>query len=175
MSRVKEQNLNGCGAVETIDVGPSPRCSLGASSSGNRLDINIFRRLEKEDQCGKRPRTSFRSFLSPRWGPIGRVVQRWACELAFWRGVIAPCPHNPTGDCISVLSSGQIGGATEWLVGDVFLSEFSFCSVAPFPNCHCRERLLYRRHRQERNQSCQASLDTLQFTVNYLHLPSAGQ
>ncbi|KAH0585064.1 putative aspartic-type endopeptidase CTSD [Termitomyces sp. J132] len=30
-------------------------------------------------------------------------------------------PNDPTGDCISGISSGQIGGATEWLVGDVFL------------------------------------------------------
>ena len=29
-------------------------------------------------------------------------------------------PNDPT-DCISGISSGQIGGATEWLVGDVFL------------------------------------------------------
>ena len=51
MSKVKEQNSNDCGAVETIDVELSPRCSLGASSSGNRLDINMFRRLEKAAQC----------------------------------------------------------------------------------------------------------------------------
>jgi hypothetical protein len=30
--------------------------------------------------------------------------------------------NDPTGDCVSGISSGQIGGATEWLVGDVFLS-----------------------------------------------------
>jgi hypothetical protein len=30
--------------------------------------------------------------------------------------------NDPTGTCISGISSGQIGGATEWLVGDVFLS-----------------------------------------------------
>ncbi|KAG6832820.1 hypothetical protein H0H92_009439 [Tricholoma furcatifolium] len=28
---------------------------------------------------------------------------------------------DPTGDCISGISSGEIGAATEWLVGDVFL------------------------------------------------------
>ncbi|KAG6854390.1 hypothetical protein C0991_007381 [Blastosporella zonata] len=33
---------------------------------------------------------------------------------------------NPTGDCISGISSGQIGGATEWLVGDVFLKNAYF-------------------------------------------------
>ncbi|KAJ7914903.1 aspartic peptidase A1 [Mycena leptocephala] len=30
-------------------------------------------------------------------------------------------PNDPTGDCISGISGGNIGGATEWLVGDVFL------------------------------------------------------
>ncbi|KAG6861997.1 hypothetical protein C0995_008184 [Termitomyces sp. Mi166 len=35
-------------------------------------------------------------------------------------------PNDPTGDCISGISSGQIGGATEWLVGDVFLKNAYF-------------------------------------------------
>ncbi|GLB40508.1 putative peptidase A1 family protein [Lyophyllum shimeji] len=35
-------------------------------------------------------------------------------------------PANPNGDCISGISSGQIGGATEWLVGDVFLKNAYF-------------------------------------------------
>jgi hypothetical protein len=35
-------------------------------------------------------------------------------------------PNNPTGDCISGISSGQIGGANEWLVGDVFLKNAYF-------------------------------------------------
>jgi len=35
-------------------------------------------------------------------------------------------PNNPTGDCVSGISSGQIGGATEWLVGDVFLKNAYF-------------------------------------------------
>lgn len=34
--------------------------------------------------------------------------------------------NNPTGDCTSGISSGQIGGATEWLVGDVFLKNAYF-------------------------------------------------
>ncbi|THH03644.1 hypothetical protein EW145_g6119 [Phellinidium pouzarii] len=33
---------------------------------------------------------------------------------------------DPTGDCVSGISSGQIGGATEWLVGDVFLKNAYF-------------------------------------------------
>jgi hypothetical protein len=37
-------------------------------------------------------------------------------------------PNDPTGDCISGISAGQIGGATEWLVGDVFLS--ASCSLS---------------------------------------------
>ncbi|KAG5645562.1 hypothetical protein DXG03_005838 [Asterophora parasitica] len=35
-------------------------------------------------------------------------------------------PNNPTGDCISGISSGSVGGATEWLVGDVFLKNAYF-------------------------------------------------
>jgi hypothetical protein len=35
-------------------------------------------------------------------------------------------PNNLTGDCVSGISSGQIGGATEWLVGDVFLKNAYF-------------------------------------------------
>ncbi|KAG6844956.1 hypothetical protein H0H87_002070 [Tephrocybe sp. NHM501043] len=35
-------------------------------------------------------------------------------------------PADPTGDCISGISAGQIGGATEWLVGDVFLKNAYF-------------------------------------------------
>jgi len=35
-------------------------------------------------------------------------------------------PADPTGDCISGISSGQIGGAQEWLVGDVFLKNAYF-------------------------------------------------
>lgn len=34
--------------------------------------------------------------------------------------------NNPTGDCVSGISSGQIGGAQEWLVGDVFLKNAYF-------------------------------------------------
>jgi len=34
--------------------------------------------------------------------------------------------NDPTGDCVSGISSGQIGGATEWLVGDVFLKNAYF-------------------------------------------------
>lgn len=35
-------------------------------------------------------------------------------------------PNDPTGDCVSGISSGQIGAATEWLVGDVFLKNVYF-------------------------------------------------
>ncbi|KIJ52604.1 hypothetical protein M422DRAFT_26177 [Sphaerobolus stellatus SS14] len=34
--------------------------------------------------------------------------------------------NNPTGNCSSGISSGQIGGANEWLVGDVFLKNAYF-------------------------------------------------
>jgi len=34
--------------------------------------------------------------------------------------------NNPTGDCVSGISAGNIGGATEWLVGDVFLKNAYF-------------------------------------------------
>lgn len=34
--------------------------------------------------------------------------------------------NDPTGDCTSGISSGQIGGANEWLVGDVFLKNAYF-------------------------------------------------
>ncbi|KAF8150776.1 aspartic peptidase A1 [Crassisporium funariophilum] len=33
---------------------------------------------------------------------------------------------DPTGDCVSGIASGDIGGATEWLVGDVFLKNAYF-------------------------------------------------
>jgi hypothetical protein len=33
---------------------------------------------------------------------------------------------DPTGDCVSGISSGEIGAATEWLVGDVFLKNAYF-------------------------------------------------
>ncbi|KDQ57236.1 hypothetical protein JAAARDRAFT_178857 [Jaapia argillacea MUCL 33604] len=43
-------------------------------------------------------------------------------DLAF-----APVNNNDlTGTCVSGISSGQIGGATEWLVGDVFLKNAYF-------------------------------------------------
>ncbi|EPQ52745.1 acid protease [Gloeophyllum trabeum ATCC 11539] len=35
-------------------------------------------------------------------------------------------PNDLTGDCVSGISSGQIGAATEWLVGDVFLKNAYF-------------------------------------------------
>jgi len=35
-------------------------------------------------------------------------------------------PNNLEGDCVSGISSGNIGGATEWLVGDVFLKNAYF-------------------------------------------------
>jgi len=35
-------------------------------------------------------------------------------------------PNNLTGDCQSGISSGQVGGAQEWLVGDVFLKNAYF-------------------------------------------------
>ncbi|OCH95443.1 acid protease [Obba rivulosa] len=35
-------------------------------------------------------------------------------------------PNNLEGDCVSGISSGDIGGATEWLVGDVFLKNAYF-------------------------------------------------
>jgi hypothetical protein len=35
-------------------------------------------------------------------------------------------PTNPTGDCVSGISSGQIGGPDEWLAGDVFLKNAYF-------------------------------------------------
>jgi hypothetical protein len=34
--------------------------------------------------------------------------------------------NNPTGDCLSGISAGQIGGPTEWLAGDVFLKNAYF-------------------------------------------------
>lgn len=33
---------------------------------------------------------------------------------------------DPTGNCISGISSGEVGAATEWLVGDVFLKNAYF-------------------------------------------------
>jgi len=42
---------------------------------------------------------------------------------------LAVDPIDPTdlsGDCVSGISSGEIGGATEWLVGDVFLKNVYF-------------------------------------------------
>jgi hypothetical protein len=35
-------------------------------------------------------------------------------------------PNDPTGDCVSGITSGEVGGATEWLVGDVFLKNAYF-------------------------------------------------
>jgi len=35
-------------------------------------------------------------------------------------------PQDPTGTCISGISSGDIGGANQWLVGDVFLKNAYF-------------------------------------------------
>ena len=35
-------------------------------------------------------------------------------------------PNDPNGDCVSGITSGNIGGATEWLVGDVFLKNAYF-------------------------------------------------
>jgi len=35
-------------------------------------------------------------------------------------------PQNPTGDCTSGISSGNVGVATEWLAGDVFLKNAYF-------------------------------------------------
>ncbi|KAF8624544.1 hypothetical protein AX15_005847 [Amanita polypyramis BW_CC] len=35
-------------------------------------------------------------------------------------------PNNPNGDCASGITAGNIGGATEWLVGDVFLRNAYF-------------------------------------------------
>jgi len=37
-------------------------------------------------------------------------------DLAF-----QPTSNNLQGDCVSGISAGQVGGANEWLVGDVFL------------------------------------------------------
>jgi hypothetical protein len=37
-------------------------------------------------------------------------------DLAF-----APLSNDPNGDCASGITSGNVGGPTEWLVGDVFL------------------------------------------------------
>ncbi|KDQ14371.1 hypothetical protein BOTBODRAFT_32830 [Botryobasidium botryosum FD-172 SS1] len=35
-------------------------------------------------------------------------------------------PNNLTGNCVSGISSGSVGGANEWLVGDVFLKNVYF-------------------------------------------------
>jgi len=35
-------------------------------------------------------------------------------------------PANPTGDCMSGITAGEVGAATEWLVGDVFLKNAYF-------------------------------------------------
>lgn len=35
-------------------------------------------------------------------------------------------PNDPTGDCVSGITSGDIGGPEEWLVGDVFLKNAYF-------------------------------------------------
>jgi hypothetical protein len=41
--------------------------------------------------------------------------------------IFAPAdPNDLTGDCIPGISAGNIGGATEWLVGDVFLKNAVF-------------------------------------------------
>ncbi|KAI0032521.1 aspartic peptidase domain-containing protein [Vararia minispora EC-137] len=42
-------------------------------------------------------------------------------DLAF-----LPTTNNLAGNCVAGVSSGQIGGATEWLVGDVFLKNAYF-------------------------------------------------
>lgn len=42
-------------------------------------------------------------------------------DLAF-----APVSNDPNGDCLSGISSGNVGGANEWLVGDVFLKNAYF-------------------------------------------------
>jgi hypothetical protein len=34
--------------------------------------------------------------------------------------------NDPTGDCISGISAGNVGDATEWLVGDTFLKSVYF-------------------------------------------------
>lgn len=62
---------------------------------------------------------------------------------------------NPTGDCVSGISSGQIGGATEWLVGDVFLSKLIYPQIVPVTQLlSSRKRLFFNRCRPERRQSC---------------------
>ncbi|KAF9524418.1 aspartic peptidase A1 [Crepidotus variabilis] len=35
-------------------------------------------------------------------------------------------PRDPTGDCVSGIASGSVGGANEWLVGDTFLKNAYF-------------------------------------------------
>ncbi|PPQ63842.1 hypothetical protein CVT24_009055 [Panaeolus cyanescens] len=35
-------------------------------------------------------------------------------------------PNDPSGDCVSGIASGEIGGPTEWLVGDTFLKNAYF-------------------------------------------------
>ena len=35
-------------------------------------------------------------------------------------------PTNPQGECLSGIASGAVGGATEWLAGDVFLKNVYF-------------------------------------------------
>lgn len=41
--------------------------------------------------------------------------------------LFAPVDANDlTGDCVSGISSGSVGGANEWLVGDVFLKNAYF-------------------------------------------------
>jgi len=35
-------------------------------------------------------------------------------------------PNDPTGDCVSGIAAGNVGGAQEWLVGDVFLKNAYF-------------------------------------------------
>ncbi|KAH7911340.1 acid protease [Hygrophoropsis aurantiaca] len=35
-------------------------------------------------------------------------------------------PNDPTGDCMSGIQAGSVGGANEWLVGDVFLKNAYF-------------------------------------------------
>jgi hypothetical protein len=47
-----------------------------------------------------------------------------ARDIAF-----LPVSNDLTGDCTAGVSSGQIGGATEWLVGDVFLKNAYFATT----------------------------------------------
>lgn len=52
----------------------------------------------------------------------GQVFDIQPQDIAF----LPVDPADPTGDCISGISSGNIGGPQEWLVGDVFLKNAYF-------------------------------------------------